>query len=129
MRSPLLDRLVEEREGSPLVLGHRGIEIAYLFRYEDRVVNLDDKKTLRYKINSWINRTGIKGFIARVDTLHPEITLFPENIKKGERLWMKAARLMDKRVNAWTVDSEEDLSKALASGVRVVISDGVTGAV
>jgi len=58
------------------------------------------------------------------DTLHPEISLFPRPDAR-EKLWMKAARLMGKRVNAWTVDQKEEMEKAVAAGVAVVISDGV----
>ncbi len=32
---------------------------------------------------------------------------------------------MGKRVNTWTVDTEEDLSKAISAGVKIVISDSV----
>ena len=104
---------------------HRTIETAYLFRRIDRVVNIDDKKTWRYKVNTLINRSGIKGFLAGVDTLHPEIALFPNDVEKGEKLWMKLARWMNKRVNAWTVNTTDDLEKAMKAGVRVVISDSV----
>ena len=104
---------------------HRTIETAYLFRSVDRVVKIEDRNTWRYKISSLINRTGIKGVLAGVDTLHPEISLFPDNAEKGGKLWMKVARRMDKRVNAWTVDTKEELAKAMDAGVRVVISDSV----
>ena len=104
---------------------HRTIETAYLFRSVDRVVNIEDRKKFRYKVNSWINRTGIKGFLIGVDTLHPEISLFPDKSSERERLWMKAARWKGKRVNAWTVDTEQDLSKAILAGIKIVISDSV----
>ncbi len=104
---------------------HRTIETAYLFRSVDRVVNLEDKKKLYYIVSSWINRTGIKGFLAGVDTLHPEISLFPNDSTKSVKLWMKAAKQMGKRVNTWTVDTEEDLSRAILAGVKIVISDSV----
>ncbi len=104
---------------------HRTIETAYLFRSVDRVVNIEDKKKLHYKVSSWINRTGIKGFLVGADTLHPEISLFPNDSTKREKLWLKAAKQMDKRVNAWTVDTEEDLTKAILAGVKIVISDSV----
>lgn len=104
---------------------HHTIETAYLFRSVDRVVKLDDKKTWRYKINSLINRTGIKGIIVGVDTLHPEISLFPENVDQKQNLWQSLARRMDKRVNAWTVETQEDLEKAMSAGARIVISDNV----
>lgn len=100
---------------------HRTIETAYLFRSVDRVLDLKDKKKWRYRINSMINHTGIKGFLIGVDTLHPEITLFPNN--STQKLWMKTARWLGKRVNTWTVDKKEDLSKAILSGVKIVISD------
>ncbi len=61
-----------------------------------------------------------------MDTLNPEIKLFPE---KGERLWLKGASLLGKRVNAWTVDCEEDFEKAVGAGVAVVISDRPEGMV
>ena len=61
-----------------------------------------------------------------MDTLNPEIKLFPE---EGERLWLKASRLLGKRVNAWTVDSEEGFQKAVRSAVAVVISDRPEGMV
>ena len=99
---------------------HPTIETAYLFRQEDRVLNVEDKKRFTYKLNTLVNRSGIKGFLVGVDTLHPEIKLFPE---QGERLWIKAARVLGIRVNAWTVDSEEDFEKALGAGVAVIISD------
>lgn len=102
---------------------HRSIETAYLFRSIDRVVDLEDKKKWRYKINSMINRTGIKGFLIGVDTLHPEISLFPNN--STEKLWMKSARWLGKRVNTWTIDNREDLSKATSAGVELFISDSV----
>lgn len=38
---------------------------------------------------------------------------------------MKAARWKGKRVNAWTVDTEQDLSKAILAGVKIIISDSV----
>lgn len=60
---------------------HRTIETAYLFRTVDRVAKIEEKNTLRYKINSLINHTGIKGFLIGVDTLHPEISLFPNNVE------------------------------------------------
>jgi len=101
-------------------LFHPTMETAYLFRQDDRVLNVEDKKRFSYKLNTLVNRSGIKGFLVGVDTLHPEIKLFPET---GERLWLKAARLLGKRVNAWTVDSEENFEKALRAGVAVVISD------
>ena len=104
---------------------HHTIETAYLFRSVDRVLNIEDKKKWRYKINSWINRTGLKGFLLGADTLHPEITLFPNTSTEREKLWMKAARWMGKRVNTWTVDTEEALSKAMLAGAKVVISDSV----
>lgn len=104
---------------------HRTIETAYLFRRVDRTVNIADKKTLRYKMASWVNRTGIKGFLAGVDTLHPEITLFPNDNSTRKKLWMKAAEQMGKRVNTWTVDTQEDLLKAVEAGVSIVISDSV----
>lgn len=104
---------------------HRTIETAYLFRTEDRVANIEEKNTLRYKVNSMINHTGIKGFLVGVDTLHPEISLFPNNAEQKEKLWMRAARWMGKRVNAWTVDTKEDLTKAMGTGVTIVISDSV----
>ena len=101
-------------------LFHKTIETAYLFRQDDRVLNIDDKKRFTYKLNTLINRSGIKGFLAGVDTLHPEIKLFPE---RGERLWLKGARLLGKRVNAWTVDSEDGFERACAAGVAAIISD------
>lgn len=104
---------------------HRTIETAYLFRTVDRVANIEEKNTLRYKINSMINHTGIKGFLVGVDTLHPEISLFPENVKQKRKFWMRAALWLGKRVNAWTVDTREDLTKAMDTGVRIVISDSV----
>ena len=104
---------------------HRTIETAYLFRSVDRVVNLKDRKKWLYKVNSWVNRTGIKGFLIGVDTLHPEISLFPASSSDKERLWMKAARRTGKRVNTWTVDTKEDLSKAMLAGVKIIISDSV----
>ncbi|MCP3924282.1 MAG: glycerophosphodiester phosphodiesterase [Desulfobacterales bacterium] len=103
---------------------HRKIETAYLFRKVDRVVKLEDRNKLRYKVNSMINRTGIKGFFVGIDSLHPEITLFPSSTEK-EKNWMKVARWMGKRVNAWTVDTNEDLSKAINAGVKIIISDKV----
>ena len=108
---------------------HRTIETAYLFRSVDRVVKLEDKKKWRYKVNSWVNRTGIKGFLIGVDTLHPEISLFPDNPSEQDKLWMKAAQWKGKRVNTWTVDTEEDLSKALLAGVKIIISDSVKKAI
>ena len=104
---------------------HRTIETAYLFRSVDRVVNMKDKNTLRYKINSLINRTGLKGFLVGVDTLHPEITLFPNDSKKKRKLWLSMAHWMGKRVNTWTVDTKEDCSKAMLAGVGIMISDKV----
>ncbi len=104
---------------------HRTIETAYLFRSVDRVANIEDKNTLLYKINSLINHTGIKGFLVGVDTLHPEILLFPDNAEKSGKIWMRIARWANKRVNAWTIDTKEDLTKAMDAGVRVVISDSV----
>ncbi|WP_394708579.1 glycerophosphodiester phosphodiesterase [uncultured Desulfuromusa sp.] len=104
---------------------HRTIETAYLFRSVDRVVNLEDRKKWSYKANSWVNRTGIKGFLIGVDTLHPEISLFPDNSSEREKLWMKVARWKGKRVNTWTVDTEKELSKAMLAGVRIIISDSV----
>lgn len=104
---------------------HRTIETAYLFRKVDRVVNVEEKNTLRYKFNSLINHTGIKGFLVGVDTLHPEILLFSDNVKKGDRVWMTVARWMNKRVNVWTIDTKEDLEKATNAGARIVISNRV----
>ncbi len=104
---------------------HRSVETAYLFRSVDRVVNLEDKNKWHYKVFSWINRTGVKGFLVGVDTLHPEISLFPNNSIERKKFWMKAARWMGKRVNAWTVDTKEDLSKAIQAGVKIMISDKV----
>ncbi|WP_092210917.1 glycerophosphodiester phosphodiesterase [Desulfoluna spongiiphila] len=103
---------------------HHTIETAYLFRLNDRTVQIEDKKRWRFKINTLLNRSGIKGFLVGADTLHPEISLFPRPGAR-ETLWMKAARLMGKRVNAWTVDEPEEMEKAVAAGVAVVISDGV----
>jgi len=103
---------------------HHTLETAYLFRLNDRTVKVEDKKKWRFKVNTWLNRSGIKGFLVGADTLHPEISLFPGPGAK-ERPWMKAARLMGKRVNAWTVDQKEEMEKAVAAGVAVVISDGV----
>lgn len=105
---------------------HRTIETAYLFRLNDRTVRIQDKKRWRFKVNTLLNRSGIKGFLAGADTLHPEITLFPKP-GAGEKIWMKGAKLLGKRVNAWTVDGSEDMQKAVAAGVRVVISDKVGG--
>ena len=107
-------------------LFHPTIETAYLFRQDDRVLNVEDKKRFTYKLNTLVNRSGIKGFLAGVDTLHPEIKLFPE---KGEKLWLKGARLLGKRVNAWTVDSEDNFDTAVRAGVAVVISDRPEGMV
>ena len=104
---------------------HRTIETAYLFRSVNRVVHLEDRKKWHYKVNSWVNRSGIKGFLIGVDTLHPEISLFPDSSSEKEKLWMKAARLTGKRVNTWTVNTEEDRSKAMLAGVKIIISDSI----
>lgn len=103
---------------------HRTIETAYLFRRVDRVLDIKDKEKLSYKVKSWINRTGIKGFLVSADTLHPEISLFPDNSNK-KKLWLIMAHWMGKRVNAWTVDTKEDYLKAVSAGVKIIISDKV----
>ncbi len=96
------------------------LETAYLFRREDRVADIKEKGTLKYKVNGFINRSGIKAVLTGSDTLHPEIGLVSENKKA---LWQKYARLASKRINCWTVDSEADFMKALKTGADVVISD------
>lgn len=96
------------------------LETAYLFRKEDRVVNLDDKKRFWYKINGMINRSGIKAVIARADTLHPEISLFHKTKKK---FWQRNPLLASKPVNTWSVDTGDNFDKALANGANIIISD------
>lgn len=96
------------------------IETAYLFRAEDRVTNLKEKGTLKYTVNGFINRSGIKALIAGVDTLHPEIKLITEN---RQSFWQKYSGLTGKRINCWTVDSEAEFRKAVSIGADIVISD------
>ncbi|MCP4118797.1 MAG: hypothetical protein GY737_26070 [Desulfobacteraceae bacterium] len=97
-----------------------GLETAYLFRKEDRVVDIDRKKSFWYKVNGMINRSGIKALIAGADTLHPEISLF----RKDRKLpWQRNPLLAKKPVNTWSVDTEDDFDKALVNGVDIIISD------
>jgi glycerophosphoryl diester phosphodiesterase len=96
------------------------LETAYLFRKEDRVVNLDHKKSFRYRLNGMINRSGIKALIARADTLHPEITLFH---KTQKIFWQRNPLLAKKPVNTWSVDTADTFDKALVNGVDIIISD------
>ncbi|MFH0998368.1 MAG: glycerophosphodiester phosphodiesterase [Pseudomonadota bacterium] len=101
-------------------IGFPGIETAYLFRAEDRVVELKEKGTLKYIVNGFINRSGIKAVLTCSDTLHPEIKLIDENRLSA---WQKYAELTSKRINCWTVDSEADFRKAASIGADIVISD------
>lgn len=103
-----------------------GLETAYLFRKEDRVVNVDRKKRFRYKLNGMINRSGIKALIAGADTLHPEISLFS---KTGKFPWQRNPLLAKKPVNTWSVDTGDDYDKALANGVDIIIADNPRGMV
>lgn len=96
------------------------IETAYLFRLEDRTLELKEKETFRYRLNGLINRSGIKSVIACAGTLHPETSLIPAGKK---RFWQKLNRILKKRVNTWTVDSPGEFDKALDSGVNIIISD------
>jgi glycerophosphoryl diester phosphodiesterase len=102
-------------------ISHPNLETAYLFRKDDRVLNVEDKKTLKYKLNGVINRSGIKAIIAGANTLHPEISLFC----MGKKLtWQKNPFLSQKHINTWSVDSNENLDIAINNGVDIVISDG-----
>lgn len=97
-----------------------GIKTAYLFREEDRVTDLTYKRTLKYKLNGRINRSGIKAVMTGADMLHPEIKLIHPY---RPSLWLKYARLAAKPVNCWTVDSKKDLKTAVNIGATMVISD------
>ncbi len=103
-----------------------GIETAYLFRMEDRVTELKEKGSFKYKINGYINRSGMKALLAGADTLHPEIKLVNENRRA---LWEKYAELSGRRINCWTVDTEKDFKKAIRIGADLIISDNPERAV
>ena len=101
-------------------LCHSDLETAYLFRKNDRVLNLEDKKTFKYIVNGIINRSGLKALIARTNTLHPEISL----LSTGKKLfWQNNPFLSKKDINTWSVDSNDNLDIAIGSGVDIVISD------
>ncbi len=97
-----------------------GIESAYLFRMEDRVTELKEKGTAKYRLNGFINRSGIKAVLTGVSTLHPEIKLINENKQSP---WQQYAKLTGKRINCWTVDTKADFRKAVNIGADIVISD------
>jgi len=99
---------------------HPNLETAYLFRKDDRVLNVEDKRSLKYRANGIINRSGLKSLIARTNTLHPEISLF--NTEK-KLFWQSNPFLSEKNINTWSVDSNENLDIAIDSGVDIVISD------
>jgi glycerophosphoryl diester phosphodiesterase len=99
---------------------HSDLETAYLFRRNDRVLNLEEKKSFRYKVNGIINRSGLKALIARANTLHPEISLFNTERKL---FWQSNPFLSKKNINTWSVDSNDNLEIAISSGVDIVISD------
>jgi len=99
---------------------HPNLETAYLFRKEDRVLNIEDKKTFKYKINGLINRSGIKALIAATNTIHPEISLI--NTEK-KLFWQYNPLLAKRNINTWTVDNNEDFEKAINNGVDIIISD------
>lgn len=96
------------------------IETAYLFRKEDRVTELKEKKTVKYRVNGLVNRSGLKAILTGSNSLHPEINLVRE---KRHRLWQKYAILTSRRINCWTVDSLDDFKKAVGIGADIVISD------
>ncbi len=98
----------------------RNLVTAYLFRTEDRVKNIKDKKSLKYKVNGIINRSGFKGLLAGTDTIHPEISLFSN---KKRFFWQFNPLLTRKNINAWTVDNADDLEKSLNNSVDIIISD------
>lgn len=99
---------------------HPDLETAYLFRKDDRVLNVEDKKSLKYKVNGIINRSGLKALIAATNTIHPEISLFGTGKKF---FWQNNPLLTKKNINTWSVDSNENLDLAINSGVGIVISD------
>ena len=99
---------------------HPNLETAYLFRKDDRVLNVEDKKSFKYKVNGIINRSGLKSLIAGANTLHPEISLF----NTGKKLfWQRNPLLSKKNINTWSVDSNDNFDIAIDSGVDIVISD------
>lgn len=99
---------------------HPNLETAYLFRKDDRVLDIEDKKTLKYKVNGIINRSGFKALVAATNSLHPEISLFRSDKKL---FWQRNPLLFGKRVNTWSVDSNENLDLAINNRVDIVISD------
>ena len=99
---------------------HPNLETAYLFRKDDRVLNVEDKKSFKYKVNGIINRSGLKALIAGTNTLHPEISLF--NTEK-KLFWQSNPFLSKKDINTWSIDSNENLDIAISNGVDIVISD------
>jgi glycerophosphoryl diester phosphodiesterase len=101
-------------------INHPDLETAYLFRKDDRVLNLEEKKSFNYKVNGIINRSGLKALIARATTLHPEISLFNTERKL---FWQSNPFLSKKDINTWSVDSNDNLDIAIGNGVDIVISD------
>jgi glycerophosphoryl diester phosphodiesterase len=99
---------------------HPNLETAYLFRKDDRVLDIEDKKTLKYKVNGIINRSGLKALIAATNSLHPEISLFSSDKKL---FWQRNPLLSGKNINTWSVDSNENFDLAISNGVDIVISD------
>ena len=99
---------------------HPNLETAYLFRKDDRVLNIEDKKTLKYKVNGVINRSGLKALIAATKSLHPEISLFSSD---KQLFWQNNPLLSRKNINTWSVDSNENFDLAISNGVDIVISD------
>lgn len=99
---------------------HPDLETAYLFRKDDRVLNLEEKKSFNYKVSGIINRSGLKALIARATTLHPEISLFNTERKL---FWQSNTFLSKKDINTWSVDSNDNLDIAIGNGVDIVISD------
>jgi glycerophosphoryl diester phosphodiesterase len=99
---------------------HPKLETALLFRKDDRVLNVEDKKTFKYKINGIINRSGVKALLVATNTIHPEISLFSTGKKF---FWQHNPLLSKMNINTWSVDSNEDFEKAINSGVDIIISD------